>query len=140
MACLSVVTSMLAILPSPISWFFPPAPLLLPDLAHYWRIILPDPQIPLRLPPVVVLHYLRSSCPTSWFDVQPCEPVWSSLPAHKLAGFLTSLLAPILHPTALVFTFSFISFRGPCGTVMVFLLYVSIYCFLTCLRYYCLKC
>ena len=91
MACLSVVATLLAILPSPSSRFCPLAPLLLQQLAPYYLLILPDPSSTSRLRPVVVLHYLRAWGPTPWIDVITGAAVrlWLQMSAHKSSGFLS---------------------------------------------------
>jgi len=66
---LSVVASLFAILPAPISRFCPLAPLLLQQLAPYCPLILPHRSSTPRLRPVVVLHYLLAWCPMPWIDV-----------------------------------------------------------------------
>ena len=69
MACLSVVASPFAILPSPSYRLSPLAPLLLQQLEPYCLLILPDRLSTPWLRPVVVLHYLRAWCPKPWIDV-----------------------------------------------------------------------
>jgi len=144
MARLSVVASLFAILPSPTSRFCPLAPLLLQKLAPYCLLILPDRSSPPRLRPVVVLHYLRAWCPTPWIDVITGATVrlWLQMSAHKSSGFSrhgdhsSSHSGPV-GPSRSILSFVF---RGACRRVWVSLLYVSMNCFLTCLRYYCLRC
>ena len=141
MACLSVVASPFAILPSSSSRFCPLAPLLLQKLAPYCPIILSDRQSPPGLRPVVVLHYLRDWCPTPWIDVITGATVhlWLQMSAHKSSGFLPQRRSHIL-PLGPSRINPFFCFRGACRRVWVSLLYLSMNCFFTCLRYYCLRC
>ena len=139
MARLSVVASRFAILPSPASRFCPLAPLLLQQLAPYCRLILPDRSSSPRLRPVVVLHYLPAWCPTPWIDVITGATIrlWLRMSAHKFSGFLSSrrsLFLP-LRPCRAFAINPFFCFWGACRRVWVSLLYVSMNCFLTCLRY-----
>ena len=93
--CLSVVASLLAILPSPTSWFPPVAPLPLLKLVPYCPIIYSDRQTPPRLCAVVVVHYLHAGCPTLWIDVMTVPTVWSSMLAHKFRSFHPSRRSPL---------------------------------------------
>jgi len=139
------VASLFAILPSPFSRFCPLAPLLLQQLAPYCLLILPDPSSTPRLRPVVVLHYLRAWCPTPWIDgiTGATVPLWLQMLAHKFSCFLSirrSLILPLVPCWAFAINPFFCFFWGACRRVCVSLLYVSMNCFLTCLRYYCLRC
>ena len=99
MACLSLVASPLAILPSPSFLFSPLAPLLLQQLAPYCLLILPDHLSTTRLRPVMVLHYLRAWCPTPWIDVITGTTLrlWLQMSAHMSSRFLSSRRSLILH-------------------------------------------
>ena len=144
MASLSVVASLFAILPSPTSRFCPLALLLLQQLVPYCLLILPDRSSTPGLRPVVVLHYLHAWCPTPWIDVITGAPVrlWlqcrpTSPVVFSRNGDHTSSHSGPFGPSR---ANSFFCFRGACGRVWVSLLYVSMNCFLSCLRYYCLRC
>jgi len=144
MACLSVVASLLAFLPSPTSRFCPLARLLLQQLAPYCLLILPDRSSTPRLRPVVVLHYIPAWCLMPWIDVITGATVPLSLQCRPTSpvifsrnGNHTSSPPGPIGPSR---TSPFFCFRRACLRVWVFLLYLSMNYFLTCLRYYCLRC
>ena len=145
MPCLWVVASPFAILPSSTSWFCPLELLLLQKLAPYCMSILPQwsyssavtPSRGIALPPCLVSNALdrcnyRRDLTFMVTNVGP-QVQWFSLVTaitHPHPRALAALCEPIL---------SFV-FRGACGRVWVTLLYLSMNCFLTCIRYYCLRC
>jgi len=90
-----------------------------------------------RLYLVVVWHCLRGYCPTPCIDVMTCEtaPVVTVGPR-----FPCFLLSTIMHPppqarVSRIRTGGFFCYREPAEVFGSFYLYVSMFCFLTCLGY-----
>jgi len=132
MAHLSIVPSLLAILPSSTAHFCRLVPLLRPKLAPNCLSIHSHRQTPSKLHLVVVFHYPCASYATPWIDVMAdatdhygdqCWPTSRvNFPPHDEQ---TSSSSNAVRPSPIK---PFSCFKGTCGSVWVSLMYFSINC------------
>jgi len=137
MAYLSLVPSLLAILPSSTAHFCLLVPLLRSKLEPNCAIIHSHRQTPSQLHLVVVFHYPCARDATPWIDVMAdatdhygdqCWPTsHADFPPHDKQ---TSSSSNVVRPSPIK---PFTCFRGDCGSVWVSLLYVSMNCCIMCM-------